>query len=127
MPVLEAEKIYPERKKQEEYRRVYFMVRKQIWALIIEEAEIMSEELSIPKLRKTLVPDWILELAKGFEGDEVILEQALEESRRISKKFKTPLSGEIIAEREMYLSTRERSGKIADHTPSFHLRTQGET
>ena len=45
------------------------------------------------------VPAWIRRWAAEYEGDGVTLAQALEESRRISRKFKTPLSRDIIRER----------------------------
>lgn len=50
--------------------------------------------------RARAVPNWIREWAKEFEKDGVTLEEAIEEARRISRKFKTPLSEDVISERE---------------------------
>lgn len=52
-----------------------------------------------PHLRRA-VPEWIRKWAKELEEAGVRLKGGIEEARRISRKFKTPLSEEIIAERE---------------------------
>ena len=46
------------------------------------------------------IPDWILGWAMEFKKDGLTVEEAIQEARRISRKFKTPLSAEIIADRE---------------------------
>ncbi len=48
------------------------------------------------KTKYSKVPQWIKDIAKKYGKDAC----SIEEARRISLKFKTPLSEEIIAERE---------------------------
>jgi len=94
MVPVEVEKIYERKEDQEEYARTLEEVKK----LGVADLEVLMEQLRFPLRR--IVPDWIRKWAKEFERDGVALEAAIEEARRISRKFKTPLSEEIIAERE---------------------------
>jgi hypothetical protein len=94
VPVLDVAKIYRRKEEQEEYIRTLQEAPKEI----AEDLEALMEQLRFPPKRS--VPDWIRKWAEEFEKDGVTLEEAVEEARRISRKFKTPLSEEIIAERE---------------------------
>ena len=93
MPV-EVEKIYQRKEEQEEYARTLEEVKK----LGVEDLEALMEQLRFPP--KRAVPDWIRKWAEELERAGVRLKGGIEEARLISRKFKTPLSEEIIAERE---------------------------
>ncbi len=96
LPVLEMGKIYDRREDQEEYALTLREVEK--WKEIPEALETLMEHLRFPSAHA--IPDWIRKWAEELEKDGVTLEEALEEARRIGRKFKVSLSEEIIAERE---------------------------
>lgn len=96
MPVLDVEKIYKRKEEQEEYART--LQDAEVWKEIAEDLEALMEQLHFPLKRP--VPHWIREWAKELEKAGVRLKGGIEEARRISLKFKTPLSQEVIAERE---------------------------
>lgn len=94
MPVLDVTKIYRGKEEQEEYNRTSQETLKEI----AEDLEALMEQFRFPP--KRAVPDWIRKWAEELEKAGVKLKGGIEEARQISRKFKTPLSEEIIAERE---------------------------
>ncbi|MBI3989103.1 MAG: hypothetical protein HY347_05750 [candidate division NC10 bacterium] len=96
MPALDVEKIYNRKEEQEEYTRT--LQEAKAWKEIAEALEALMEQLRFPL--KRAVPNWIQKWAEELEKAGVRLKGGIEEARRISRKFKTPLSEEIIAERE---------------------------
>lgn len=94
MPVLDVAKIYSRKEEQEEYIRTLQEAPKEI----AEDLEALMEQLHFPP--KRAVPDWIRKWAEELEKAGVKLKGGIEEARQISRKFKTPLSEEIIAERK---------------------------
>lgn len=96
MPVLDIEKIYDRKEEREEYART--LQEAEAWKEITEDLEALMEQLYFPL--KRAVPDWIRKWAEELEKAGVRLKGGIEEARRISRKFKTPLSEEIITERE---------------------------
>jgi len=99
---LDVEKIYSRKEEQEEYARTLQEVEKEMLAGLEMLTDLDLEALleHIHFLPRRAVPEWIRKWAEEFEKDGVTLEEAIEEARRISRKFKTPLSEEVIAERE---------------------------
>lgn len=68
---------------------------------ILENFDLLIRTTKVPETHgKSIVPDWIRTWAQEFDKDGLRLKEALEEARRISRKFKTPLSEEVIRERE---------------------------
>lgn len=96
MPILDVESIYKRKEDQEEYGRT--LQQAEVWKDIAEDLEALMEQLYFPMRRP--VPEWIRKWAKELEEAGVRLKGGIEEARRISRKFKTPLSQETIAERE---------------------------
>ena len=96
MPVLEIQKIFKREEDQEQYIRASQEMERQ--KEVLADLEAFLEHIYFPPRRA--VPDWIRKWAEEFGEDGLTLEEAIEEARRISRKFKTPLSEEVIAERE---------------------------
>ena len=64
--------------------------------LLLPTREILKTE----RRAEREIPNWIRKWGEEFEADGMSLEEALEEARRVSRKLRTPLSEEVIAERE---------------------------
>lgn len=67
---------------------------------ILENFDIIILRRDVERRAKRPIPGWIRKWAEDFEKEGISLEHALVEARQISRKFKTPLSEEVIAERE---------------------------
>ncbi len=96
MPVLEIEKIFTRQEDQEQYIRASQEMERQ--KEVLADLEAFLEHIYFPPRRA--VPNWIRKWAEELEKAGVRLKGGIEEARRISRKFKTPLSEEVIAERE---------------------------
>ena len=95
MPVLAIERIYKQQEEQQEYNRAWQRAEKQKG--IFADLGVLGR-FQWPRV--SAIPDWIRGVAKEFDDDGFTLEETIEEARRISRKFKTALSNEVIAERE---------------------------
>jgi len=99
MPVIEIDKIYQKKEQQEEYEQE----RQRIGRGNVEDLKFFVLDWDLDAIQKHLlspskpnIPEWIRKWADEMAGEAY----SLEEFRRMSKNFKTPLSEEVIAERE---------------------------